>query len=70
MAVVWVTMSSIETGSSGVGRSLTWSSNNGINSDIRSMNLKISSIVPSLGDSISVLVESRDDIFDLFVTIN
>ena len=63
-------MSSIDTGTSGVGRSLTLSSNNGINSDSRSRNLKIRSIVPGLGDFISVLVDSRDDIFDLFVTIN
>ena len=34
------------------------------------MNWKTDSIVPGLRDSTSLLVGSRGDIFDLFVTIN
>ena len=63
-------MSSIDACSSGMSESLTLSNDYGTNSDIRSMILKIDSIVLGLGYSINVLVDSRDYIFDLFVTIN
>ena len=53
-----------------MSESLTLSNDYGTNSDIKSMILKIDSIVLGLGYSISVLVDSRDYIFDLFVTIN
>ena len=63
-------MSSIEFSKSGVRGSLTLSSDDGTNSDIRRMIFKTDSVVPSLEDFISTLVGSRDDVFDLFVTIN
>ena len=63
-------MSSIDAGSNGVSESLTLSNGDGTNSDIRSMSLKTDSVVPALRDSISLLVGSRDNIYDLLVTIN
>ena len=63
-------MSSIDAGSNGVSESLTLSNSDGRNSDIKSMSLKTDSVVPALRDSISLLVGSRDNIYDLLVTIN
>ena len=42
----------------------------GENSNIKSMSLNTDSIVPDMRNSISVLVGSRDGIFDSFVRIN
>ena len=53
-----------------MSESLTLSSDDGKNSNIRSMSWKKDSIVPGLRNYTSLLVSSRDDIFDLFVTIN
>ena len=63
-------MSNIDAGSSDMSGSLTLSSDDGTNSDVRSMSLKTYFIVNGMGDSISLLVGSRNDAFDWIVTIN
>lgn len=63
-------MSNIDAGSSDMSGSLTLSSDDGTNSDVRIMSLKTYFIVNGMGDSISLLVGSRNDAFDWIVTIN
>ena len=63
-------MSSIDASSSDTSVSLILSSNDGTNSDIRIMKMQKLFYSSWLGKFISVLVGSRDKIFDWCVTIN